>query len=170
MDLTDLVGALVLLSLFLPILPWEGRKQGNYSLIENIHAFSEAGSRDFLDIEAISARYEKEIPNQGLRDCIVARNLVLTMLADTAVMMQEANSTPKSNVPFVFIFDSLINNILNSIALPDAGSALVDVAEKCQDYPNAYLTVEDVEVLKRKDLPRTGFWEYLSPIEFDQSK
>ena len=48
LDLTDLLVALGLIALFLPILPWEGRKQGNYSLTENIHAKIEAADSEFF--------------------------------------------------------------------------------------------------------------------------
>ena len=160
-DIRSLISAIVIVSFFLPILPWEGRKQGNYSLTANLHGMAEAASREVLDVDALKDRYEKQIPDEDLRSCIVARNVLLTLVADTAIMYGDMNSTKMSKVPIVFLFDSVINSIMDAIAVPDFDSVLVEVAEKCQDFPNEYLTVEDVEVLKRKELPRMSFWEYL---------
>lgn len=165
LDLTDLLVALGLTALFLPILPWEGRKQGNYSLTENIHVIAEAANRELLDTELINARYEKEIPDKALRQCVIARNVVLTMVADQAVMTSEMKSGGLSNVPAIFILDSVVNSIIDTIATPNFDSVLVEVAEKCKNFPNAYLKVEEVKNLKRKPVPRVGFWEYFSALE-----
>lgn len=169
LDLTDLVAVLGLIALFLPILPWEGRKQGNYSWAENIHVIAEATNREFPDIETIKARYEKEIPNDSLRECVVARNVVLTIVADEAVMTGEMRAVGLSNVPVVFLWDSIFNSIIFYKLTPDFDSVLVDVAEKCQDFPNAYLKVEEVESLKSKPQPRIGFWGYLYGQEVQES-
>ena len=152
--------ALGLIALFLPILPWEGRKQGNYSWAENIHVIAEAANREILDTESINARYEKEIPGKALRECVVARNMVLTMVADQAVMTGEMKSAGPSNVPVIFLWDSVVNSMIDAVGTPKFDQVLVEVAEKCQDFPNAYLTVEDVERLKSTPVPRKEFWEY----------
>ena len=65
LDLTDLVTVLGAIALFLPILPWQGRQQGNYSFTENVHVIAEAANRGNLDFEAINARYEKEISDKA---------------------------------------------------------------------------------------------------------
>ena len=160
-DIRSLLGAVVVLAFFLPILPWEGRKKGNYSLTENIHSIAEAANRGNLDFEAINARYEKEIPDKAFRECVVARNVILTLVADSAVMNGHMISAGMSNVPVVFFFDSVVNSVLDAIAVPDFDSVLVEVAKKCQKFPHAYLKVEEVENIKSKPLPMMGFWEYL---------
>ena len=161
LDLTDLVTVLGAIALFLPILPWEARKQGNYSLVENLHVISEAAERELVDTESILSRYEKEIPDKVLRECVMARNVILTMVADHGLMTSEMKSGGLSNVPAIFFLDSVVNSILDATARPDFGSVLVDVAKKCQKFQHAYLKVEEVENLKSKPLPRMGFWEYL---------
>ena len=161
LDLTDALVVLGLIALFLPILPWEGRKQGNYSFTENLHVIAEAANRGDLDFEAINARYVKEIPDKAFRECVVARNVILTLAADSAAMTSDMTSAGMSNVPVVFFFDSAVNSILDAIAVPDFDSVLVEVAKKCQKFPHAYLKVEEVENLKSKPVPRMGFWEYL---------
>lgn len=161
LDMTDLVTVLGAIALFLPILPWQGRQQGNYSFTENVHVIAEAANRGNLDFEAINARYEKEIPDKALRECIMARDLVLTMVADHGLMTSEMKSVGLSNVPAIFFLDSVVNSILDAIARPDFDSVLVGVAKKCQKFPHAYLKVEEVENLKSKPLQRMGFWEYL---------
>ena len=169
-DIRSLLGAVVVLAFFLPILPWEGRKKGNYSLTENIHSIAEAANREMLDIESINARYEKEIPDTDLRECVIARNVILTFAADSTAMMGEMRSAGMSNVPAVFVYDSVLNSVFDAIALPDLDSVLVDVAKKCQKFPNAYLKVEDVENLKSKPLPRAGFWEYWAIEDAQESQ
>jgi len=165
LDLTNLVAMLGLIALFLPILPWEGRKQGNYSWSENIHVIAEAANRELPDIESINYRYEKEIPDEAQRECVAARNVILTLVADDAVMTGEMRSVGLSNVPAIFLWDSVVNSLINSISQPNFGSVLVDVAKKCQEFPHAYLKVEEVENLKSKPQPRMGFWDYLQGEE-----
>lgn len=154
-DIKSLVVVILLTSFFLPILPWEGRKKGNYSLTENISALYKAGSRERLDFESIEARYEKEIPDKDFRECVVARNIILTMVSEAHIALQDGSMvmTRASNVPFVFLFDSIVNNMLSSLAIPDFSPVFIEVAKKCQDYPNAYLTVKDVEDLGSKEMP-----------------
>jgi len=153
-DIKSLVVVILLTSFFLPILPWEGRKKGNYSLTENISTLYKAGSREHLDFESIEARYEKEIPDKDFRECVVARNIILTMVSESNIALQDVSMvmTRTSNVPFVFLFDSIINNMLNSLAIPDFSTVFIEVAKKCQNYPNAYLTVKDVQNLGRKEM------------------
>ena len=111
--------------------------------------------------ESVKGRYEKAISDKALRDCVVARNISLTMVADFAVMHAKESAVGLSNVPVVFLWDSLINTFIDATATPsDFQSVLVDVAKKCQNFPNAYLSVEDVEKLKRKSLPREEHWSY----------
>ena len=161
LDLTDLVTVLGAIALYLPILPWEARKQGNYSLVENLHVISEAAERELVDTESILSRYEKEIPDKALRECVMARNVILTMVADHGLMTSEMKSGGLSNVPAIFFLDSVVNSILDATARLDFGSVLVDVAKKCQKFPHAYLKVEEVKNIKSKPLPRMGFWKYL---------
>lgn len=150
LDLADLICVAFFILLFLPILPWEEkRKQGNYSFTEHLSVISKEAERELLNADAIKARYEKEIPNEGLRKCVVARNIVLTMVADYAVMDSKIASSPPSSVPIVFLSDSLVTSFINAtVGRPNFESVLVEVAKKCQDYPNAYLTVKEVERLR----------------------
>ena len=91
----------------------------------------------------------------------MARNVILTMVADHGLMTSEMKSGGLSNVPAIFFLDSVVNSILDAIARPDFDSVLVGVAKKCQKFPHAYLKVEEVENLKSKPMGRMGFWEYL---------
>lgn len=158
-DTLSLVKILFVISLFLPILPWEKRKQGNYSLHEKLYHVAKAANRDTLNVEALSARYKASIPDSKLRECIIARNIVLTMVADDAVMQSSFRSLPPSNVPFVFLFDAITASVLDMIATPNFSGVIQKVANKCEPFPGEYLNVKDVAGLKSKDLPRGSFWE-----------
>jgi hypothetical protein len=158
-DIFSLVKILALVCLFLPILPWETRKEGNYSIYENVHQMAKAANRGMLDADGITARYRNSIQDEKLKKCIIARNIVLTMVADTAVMDADMRSLSPSNVPIIFIFDSLIKSFIDIIAKPNFSNVIQDVAKKCEPFPGEYLSVDDVSELKSKDLPRGSFWE-----------
>ena len=90
-----------------------------------------------------------------MRDCLLERNILLTLVADHAVMMAEVKSMPWSNVPAVFIFEAVIDKVIDKISTPsfDYKSVFLRTAEACQAYPNAYLSLNDIEPLKPLDLP-----------------
>ena len=155
-DLSDLFKLLFLIALFSPILPWDDRKpiSRNYSLYEPIRPLTAFVDRELIDFESIRTRYEREIPDEGLRDCLLKRNIFLTLVADHAVMMAEVKSMPWSNVPAVFIFEAVIDKVMDKISTPsfDYESVFLRTAEACQAYPNAYLSLTDIEPLKPLDV------------------
>ena len=156
-DLSDLFKLLFLIALFSPILPWDDRKpiSRNYSLYEPIRPLTAFVDRELIDFESIRTRYEREIPDEGLRDCLLKRNILLTLVADHAVMMAEVKSTPWSNVPAVFIFEAVIDKVIDKISTPSFGyeSVFLRTVEACQAYPSAYLSLTDIEPLKPLDVP-----------------
>ena len=155
-DLSDLFKLLFLIAFFSPILPWDDRKpiSRNYSLYEPIRPLTAFVDHELIDFESIRTRYEREIPDEGLRDCLLKRNILLTLVADHAVMMAEVKSTPWSNVPAVFIFEAVIDKVMDKISTPSFGyeSVFVRTADACQAYPNAYLSLTDIEPLKPLDI------------------
>ena len=155
-DLSDLFKLLFLIALFSPILPWDDRKpiSRNYSLYEPIRPLTAFVDRELIDFESIRTRYEREIPDEGLRDCLLKRNIFLTLVADHAVMMAEVKSMPWSNVPAVFIFEAIVDKVMDKISAPSRSYEFVfsRTAEACQAYPNAYLSLADIESLKPRDV------------------
>ena len=119
-DLSDLFKLLFLIALFSPILPWDDRKpiSRNYSLYEPIRPLTAFVDRELIDFESIRTRYEREIPDEGLRDCLLKRNIM------------DKISTPSFGYESVFL----------------------RTAEACQAFPNAYLSLTDIEPLKPLDI------------------
>ena len=151
-DLSDLFKLLFLIALFLPILPWSDRKpiSRNYSLYEPIRPLASFVERELMDVDSIRKRYEAEVSDPGLRDCLLKRDIVLTLAADHAVMMAEVKSMPWSNVPAVFIFEAVVDKFMDKISAPSLTyeTVFLRTAKACQAYPNAYLSSNDIEPLK----------------------
>ena len=149
-----------LFGLFLPILPWSDRKPigSNYSLYEPIHPLKAFVGRKILDLDSMRARYEAEIDDEGLRRCLLRRNIILTLAADHAVMMAEVKSTPWPNVPAVFVFEAIVDKFIDKISAPSFSfeSVFSSTADACKAYPNAYLSSADVEFLKPIDISKEG--------------
>ena len=55
--------------------------------MEVVNAVNAASYRELIDLESIRTRYEKEIANDQFRDCVLHKNVLLTLAADQTVMM-----------------------------------------------------------------------------------
>jgi hypothetical protein len=169
-DIGDAFSMLFLIALFLPILPWEPRSEGNYNPLEVVNTVNAASYRELIDLESIRTRYEKEIANDQFRDCVLHRNVLLTLVADQAEMMSIMKSTQWSNVPVIFVSDALLGMFFDKIAMPDLNGIIQEVAKKCEPFLNEYLTVKDVQGLQKPDVKRLGFWDSFSAFEPLDSK
>ena len=151
-DLGDLFKLVFLIAIFSPILPWSDRKPTgrNYSLYEPIRPLTAFVDRELIDYDSIRKRYEAEVSDEKLRDCLLKRDIVLTLAADHAVMMAEVKSIPWSNVPAVFIFEAVVDKFMDKISAPSLTyeTVFLRTAKACQAYPNAYLSSNDIEPLK----------------------
>lgn len=97
------------------------------------------------DIEMLSSRYKKTISDKKLRECILGRNIVLTMLAQEAIMQSKINALQASNVPAVFIVEAVAKHLVyHFVDFPDFGGAPLEIAKKCQPFPNYYLTPDEL--------------------------
>ena len=132
---------------------WSQANQQELFLYEPIYPLSAFVERELIDFEPIRTRYESEVSDAGLRDCLLKRNILLTLVADHAVMTAEVKLMPWSNVPAVFVLEAVIDKFMDKISTPSFSyeSVFLRTAEACQAYPNAYLSTTEIESLKPLD-------------------
>jgi len=154
--LSDLAGLIILVILILPVLPWEGRKKGNYIPIVVMVQDIATLSGEFVsekNFAALKARYQK-IKDKGWRECLTGRNIVIPMIIDNYRFMQKAQSASvASNVPLIFAIDSVAFSVLGKTVIyqPNWDKGLVKVAEKCSAYKDAFASPDEVRILNPID-------------------
>lgn len=97
------------------------------------------------DVEILSYRYKQTISDKRLRECILGRNIALTMLAQEAIIQSKINALPASNVPAVFIVEAIAKHLVyHFVDFPNFSGAPLEVAKKCMPFPNYYLTPDEL--------------------------